>query len=163
MALMIFTRRELCAGAGAVVIAGLSEKIWAVENSTAYRMVAQTDRGRILSTAREYLSIEPVTITAFPSSKSPGGPHDFFSQADYFWPNPKDPDGPYVNRDGQSNPENFNEHRRVMIDLSIRMPALTAAWLLTKDRRYAKRSGDHLRAWFVTPETRMNPNLEFSQ
>jgi hypothetical protein len=160
---MKLTRRELCAGAGAVVIAGLSEKIWAVDHSAAYRMVAQTDRGRILSAAREYLSIEPVTITAFPSPKSPGGLHDFFSQADYFWPNPQNPEGPYINRDGQSNPENFNEHRRVMVDFSIRMPALTAAWLLTKDRSYARGAGDHLRAWFVTPATRMNPNLEFSQ
>ena len=107
--------------------------------------------------------MEPVTITSFRSPKSPGGPHDFFSQADYFWPNPKNPNGPYISRDGQSNPENFDEHRKVMIALSIRMPALTAAWLLTKDRRYAKRAGDHLRAWFVTPETRMNPNLEYAQ
>jgi hypothetical protein len=116
-------------------------------------MVASTDRGRILQAAKEYLPLEPVTITAFRSPKSPGGPHDFFSQADYFWPDPKNPDGPYINRDGQSNPSNFNEHRKVMIDLSIRMPALTAAWLLVKDPYYAKRAGDYLRAWFVTPAT----------
>ncbi len=67
-------------------------------------------------------------------------------------PNPKNPDGPYINRDGQSNPENFNEHRKVMVDLPLRMPALTAAWLLTRERRYAKRAGDHLRAWFVTSD-----------
>jgi hypothetical protein len=89
--------------------------------------------------------------------------HDFFSQADYFWPNPKNPNGPYISRDGQSNPDNFDDHRRAMVNLSLQMPALTAAWLLTKDSRYAKRAGDHLRAWFVTPATRMNPNLEFSQ
>lgn len=160
---MIVTRRELCAGVGAVAIAGLSQGICAAEDSTAYRMVAQTDRDRILRAAREYLPIKPVTITAFQSAKSPGGLHDFFSQADYFWPNPQNPNGPYINRDGQSNPENFNEHRRVMVELSIRMPALTVAWLLTKDRRYARRAGDYLRAWFVAPATRMNPNLEFAQ
>jgi len=58
----------------------------------------------------------------------PRGPHDYFSQADYFWPNPADPDGKYIDRDGQSNPENFNDHRKTMIALSIQMPALTAAW-----------------------------------
>jgi len=89
--------------------------------------------------------------------------HDFFSQADYFWPNPKNPDGPYINRDGQSNPDNFDEHRRVMVALSIQMPALTAAWLLTGNHNYGRLAGDHLRAWFVTPETRMNPNLQFAQ
>ncbi|WP_433974799.1 alginate lyase family protein [Tunturiibacter lichenicola] len=161
--MMTLNRREFCAGVAMVTIAVRTRSAWAAAGSAGYQIVAQTDRSRVLQAAKQYFPMEPVTITAFQSPKSPGGPHDFFSQADYFWPNPKNPDGPYINRDGQSNPENFNDHRRVMIDLSVRMPALTAAWLLTKDRRYAKRSGDHLRAWFVTPETRMNPNLEFSQ
>jgi hypothetical protein len=50
-----------------------------------------------------------------------------------------------------------------MVRLSIQMPALTAAWLLTRDSRYAARACDHLRAWFVTPATRMNPNLQYAQ
>jgi Alginate lyase len=161
--MMTFNRREFCAGVAMATIAVRTRSAWAAAGAAGYQIVAQTDRSRVLQAAKQYLAMEPVTITAVHSPKSPGGPHDFFSQADYFWPNPKNPDGPYINRDGQSNPENFNDHRKVMIDLSVRMPALTAAWLLTKDRRYAKRSGDHLRAWFVTPETRMNPNLEFSQ
>lgn len=126
-------------------------------------MVQAVDRGRILTAAREYLPLEPETITSFRSPLSPGGPHDFFSQADYFWPNPKDPNGPYISRDGQSNPNNFDDHRRVMVQLSIRMPALTAAWLITRDSAYGKKAADHLRAWFVTPATRMNPNLEYAQ
>ena len=113
--------------------------------------------------AQKFVSRPPVTLTAFPSSKSPGGPHDFFSQADYFWPDPAHPDGPYVNRDGQSNPANFNDHRKAMIALSVQMPALTAAWRLDGNRRYSRHAADHLRAWFIRTETRMNPNLEFSQ
>jgi hypothetical protein len=130
---------------------------------SAYALVAATDRRRILRAADEYLPLPIETITAVPAPNSPGGPHDFVSQADYFWPDPKNPDGPYVNRDGQSNPANFNGHRRVMIALSVRMPALTAAWRLTGDRRYARRATDYLTAWFADPATRMNPNLEFAQ
>jgi len=89
--------------------------------------------------------------------------HDFFSEADYFWPNPADAGGPYISRDGESNPNNFNEHRKAMIALSIQMPALTAAWILTRRRAYAAKAADHLRAWFIQPETRMNPNLEYAQ
>ena len=129
----------------------------------AWDMVAAVDRKRILQAAAAYLPLPIQTITAVPAPDSPGGPHDFVSQADYFWPNPKNPSGPYVNRDGQSNPANFNGHRRVMIELSIRMPALTAAWLLTRDRRYARRANEYLTAWFVDSATRMNPNLEFAQ
>jgi hypothetical protein len=126
-------------------------------------MVASADRRRILEAAEKYVANSPLTITAFPTKRSAGGLHDYYSQADYFWPDPKNPDGPYVNRDGQSNPENFNEHRNVMVALSVQMPALTAAWLLTGDRRYGQKACDHLRAWFVKPDTRMNPNLEHSQ
>jgi len=129
----------------------------------AYQLVARTDHERILKAAAIYMTRPPVTITSFHSDLSPGGEHDFFSQADYFWPNPKDPSGPYVNRDGQSNPANFDEHRKAMIAFSIQMPALTAAWLLTRDRHYGRHACEHLRAWFISPATRMNPNLEFAQ
>jgi hypothetical protein len=131
--------------------------------SDVYRLVAETDRERILSAAEKYVSQTPLTITAFPAARSAGGLHDFYSQADYFWPDPKNPNGPYINRDGQSNPENFDDHRRAMVALSKQMPALTAAWLLTGDKGYGRRAAGHLRAWFVTPETRMNPNLLYAQ
>jgi hypothetical protein len=133
------------------------------QRSDAFQLVAKTDRERILKAAEKYVSQTPQTITDFRTKRSAGGLHDFYSQADYFWPNPKDPSGPYINRDGQSNPDNFDEHRKVMVRLSIQMPALTAAWVLTGDSRYGKRACDHLRAWFVNPETRMNPNLQFAQ
>jgi hypothetical protein len=137
--------------------------MWSAPQSDAYRLVAGIDRQRILAAAEKYVSQTPVTITAFPTSRSAGKLHDFYSQADYSWPNPNDPHGPYINRDGQSNPENFDEHRRVMVALSIQVPALTAAWILTGQSRYGKKACDHLRAWFITSETRMNPNLEFAQ
>jgi hypothetical protein len=128
-----------------------------------YPLVARTDRARIIAAATRYLDMRPRTITSYPSSRSPGGLHDYFSQADYFWPNPQDPGGKYINHDGQSNPDNFNDHRKAMIALSVQMPALTAAWVLTRELRYGRLASDHLRAWFIDPDTRMNPNLEYSQ
>jgi len=158
------SRRLFCARAAMASILACNTFAYGSDPApNGYQLVAEVDRARILDSARRYLLLAPATITSFPSSKSPGGPHDFFSQADYFWPNPANPDGPYINRDGQSNPDNFNDHRKAMIALSIRMPALTAAWLLTRDPHFGRRAADHLRAWFVTPTTRMNPNLEFSQ
>lgn len=133
------------------------------QRTDAFRLVASVDRERILAAAGKYLPDPPLTITAFPAPDSPGGLNDFYSQADYFWPDPKHPDGPYINRDGQSNPANFNQHRRATIALSLRMPALTAAWLLTGNTRFARRACDHLRSWFVAPATCMNPNLKYAQ
>jgi len=160
-------RRRFFKGAAAAGSATAASLAWALptrpRQSEAYRLVAQTDRQRILRAASAYLSRSPVTVTAFPSKRSPGGLHDFFSEADYFWPNPKNPDGPYISRDGQSNPNNFDEHRKAMIALSVEMPSLTAAWLLTGDRRYGQHASEYLRAWFIRPATRMNPDLEFAQ
>jgi hypothetical protein len=172
-------RRGFCLTGSAAALSGAwrlfgqqaADPVANPSSEATYSMVASVDRKRILAAAQEYVARPIETITAFVSQRSPGGSHDFFSQADYFWPNPKDPDGPYVNRDGQSNPANFNDHRKAMIRLSVEMPALTAAWLLLLPehgqtalaKRYRKHAGDHLRAWFIHPETRMNPNLEFAQ
>jgi len=125
--------------------------------------VARFDRPRVLKAANEYLTEPPITITASTSPRSAGGLHDFFSEGDYWWPDPQNPDGPYIQRDGMTNPNNFVDHRRYLMRLSVQVPALVAAWKLTKDERYAKHATTHLRAWFITDNTRMNPNLQFAQ
>ena len=125
--------------------------------------VAKFDRARVLKAANQYLSEKPITITASHSPRSAGGLQDFFSEGDYWWPDPQNPDGPYVQRDGMTNPDNFVEHRRALMRLSVQVPALVAAWRLTRDARYAKHAALHLRAWFIDPSTRMNPHLQFAQ
>src|SRR4029078_4577782 len=106
--------------------------------------------------ADQCVRADPITVTAFVCPRSAGGPHDFFSEGDYWWPDPKNPDGAYVRRDGESNPANFVDHRRAMVRLSVQVPALVAAWVLTGDQRYAAHARRHLHAWFADPATRMN-------
>jgi hypothetical protein len=125
--------------------------------------LASLDRQRILAAATRYITEKPLTITSVSSSRSAGGKHDYFSEGDYWWPNPKDPSGPYIQRDGVSNPNNFNQHRLLLIRLSVQVPALTAAWVLTRDKRFAQHAVEHLCAWFIDPETLMNPNLQYAQ
>src|SRR5437588_191181 len=108
--------------------------------------VAAFDRARVLKAADVYLSEQPVTVTASHSPRSAGGLHDFFSEGDYWWPDPTNPDGPYIQRDGMSNPANFDGHRKALMRLSVQVPALVAAWQLTRDAKYAARAEDHLRA-----------------
>src|ERR1700691_6166184 len=122
--------------------------------------LAAEERGRVLKAADQYLSEQPVTVTAASSTRSAGGPHDFFSEGDYWWPDPKNPDGPYIQRDGMSNPDNFVEHRRAMVRLSLIVPALAAAYKITLSRKYSAHASQHLRAWFIDDATRMNPNLQ---
>jgi hypothetical protein len=125
--------------------------------------LARHERVRVLALADEALHESPRTVTASRSPRSAGGLHDFFSEGDYWWPDPRNPGGPYVQRDGLSNPDNFVDHRRALMRLSVQAPALAAAFRLTGDERYARQAGRHLRAWFVDPETRMAPHLRYAQ
>ena len=140
----------------------LNALVIAAQGQTAFD-VAAFEKARVIKAANEYLKEKPVTITASTSPRSAGGRHDFFSEGDYWWQNPENPNGPYIQRDGMSNPDNFVAHRRYLMRLSVQVPALTAGWLLTKKKIYAKKAAEHLRAWFLTEETRMNPNLQYAQ
>jgi hypothetical protein len=125
--------------------------------------LADGERRRVLPAAEKYLAEQPVTVTATSSPRSAGGRHDFFSEGDYWWPDPQNPDGPYIRRDGETNPDNFVGHRQAMVRLSLQVPALTAAWMLTNEKRYADHAVRHLRAWFIDPDTIMNPHLLYGQ
>ena len=125
--------------------------------------VVEIERPRVLHNAEAYLKEAPRTIVSVPAPRSAGGLHDYYSEADYWWPDPKNPNGAYIRRDGESNPANFVAHRDLLIRLSIEAPALAAAWTLTGRREFAAHAAAHLRAWFVEPATRMNPNLMYAQ
>lgn len=106
---------------------------------------------------------QPLTVTAESSPRSAGGKHDFFSEADYFWPDPAHADSPYINRDGLTNPDNFLAHRKAMVRFSKIIGALASAYQLTGDDQYVGQSLKHLRAWFTDTATLMNPSLQYSQ
>ncbi|SEO89524.1 Alginate lyase [Mucilaginibacter gossypiicola] len=133
------------------------------DKSPAEKVAGQTLKKQIITEAAWAMQQQPVTVTASSSPRSAGGKHDFFSEADYFWPDPKNPDGPYINRDGMTNPDNFVEHRKAMIRFSKIIGALASAYKLTGDVKYVNQAVIHLKAWFLDPETLMNPSLWFAQ
>lgn len=106
---------------------------------------------------------QPITVTAASSPRSAGGIHDFYSEGDYWWPDPANPGGPYVQRDGMTNPDNFVAHRLAMIRFSKIIGALASAYKLTGDKKYARQAMVHLQAWFINEGTRMHPSLNFAQ
>lgn len=125
--------------------------------------VSAIDHDRILSAAKRYLQEEPLTVTAYFCDRSAGSLHDYYSEGDYWWPDPENPDCPYIRRDGLTNPDNFVKHRQLLRRFSIQVPALVAAYKITNKKIYADKAIEHLSAWFVADETRMNPNLLYAQ
>lgn len=126
-------------------------------------IVIEKERSAILQRGERALLESPLTITAFLCERSSGGPNDFYSEGDYWWPDPQNPDGPYIRRDGETNPDNFVAHRHAMIRFNTLVADLTSAWLITSDEKYICHLLSHINAWFIDPDTRMNPHLLYAQ
>ncbi|GAB1450408.1 hypothetical protein MASR2M47_04640 [Draconibacterium sp.] len=125
--------------------------------------ISENEQTYILKTATNYLDSLPITVTASVCDRSVGNQHDFYSEGDYWWPDPENPDGSYIQKDGQTNPDNFVAHRLAMIRLSQIVGIQTSAYLLTGDKKFTEATQKHLEAWFANPETLMNPSLLYVQ
>ena len=111
------------------------------------------------------LTAGPFSVTTKTVVPPSGDKHDYMSQAPYFWPDPSKGDGrPYVRRDGERNPEidRITDHREMDRMVSA-VETLATAYYLRRDDRLAARAAALLRAWFIDPATRMNPNQRFGQ
>lgn len=123
----------------------------------------EVEKERVLKNANSFLNAKPITVTANIAKRSAGNKHDFYSEGDYWWPNPKDLEGAYIRKDGLTNPDNFTAHRKAMIRFCKIAGALASAYKITKHKKYAVALMPHLNAWFVNEATKMNPNLFFAQ
>ena len=107
----------------------------------------------------------PYTVTDKTIMPPSGDKHDYMSLAHYWWPNPNTANGlPYVQRDGQTNPEinnvkDGNYVRGICRDVRL----LGLAYYFTNDEKYAKKAADQLKIFFLNSATRMNPNLKYAQ
>lgn len=120
-------------------------------------------RKQVLDKAAWALQQQPITVTAQSSPRSAGGKHDFYSEGDYWWPNPVSTDSPYIQKDGMTNPDNFVAHRHAMIRLSEVVGALASAYKLTGDEKYVRHATIHCKAWFADTATMMHPHLLYAQ
>jgi len=123
----------------------------------------EIERSRELENATIYILESPKTITSSFCERSSGNKNDFYSEGDYWWPDDKNPNGPYIRKDGLTNPANFTNHREALIHFSQLSGALASAYVLTNDKKYAIKLAEHLKAWFVNEDTKMNPNLLYAQ
>ncbi len=119
---------------------------------------------RLAERAASALTRGPWSVTYHrPTGLSEAGLHDFFSEGPYWWPNPQNPNGPYIRRDGVVNPDRFTANDNDLSALcdTVLLLALSACFL--KQKAASERAWRLIDVWFLQPDTFMNPNLEFGQ
>ncbi len=117
------------------------------------------------SQAAGALSVEPFSVVSKTFTPPSGDKHDYMSQAPYFWPNPNTADGlPYIRKDGERNPDREKYRNRPDLSrMSEAVETLALAYYFTEKEEYAQKATQLIRAWFLDPETKMNPNFQYAQ
>lgn len=120
----------------------------------------------VVKDATEALSRGPYSVTDKPRAPSGATAHEYASIGPYWWPDPSKNDGlPYIRRDGEFNPQRnspeFDKMRLRSLGRDLR--TLSLAYFLTSDERYADHAAMLIRVWFINPQTRMAPNMNFAQ
>jgi len=115
--------------------------------------------------ADSILSMRPLSVMDKEFMPVSGNKHDYMSQAPYFWYDSSKPNGlPYLRRDGIRNPEiNKITDRTYLGRLENATRTLSLVWYLTGEEKYAQKSAELLRTWFLNETTKMNPHLEYGQ
>jgi hypothetical protein len=140
---MSMNRREfgrvVAAGAAWVGSRCAGGQVLHPQGSTARPNVGAFDHDRMVRLGTAALGETTVGITAIKGAKSPGGVHDYFSDA------------------------GFSGHRDALRAMAVRVAALGAAYGITRDDKFASAAGDALWMWFIDPGTRMAPHMKFAR
>lgn len=113
--------------------------------------------------AKKAMLLGPWSVTFHKSPAASQNPHDYYSEGPYWWPDPKNPQGPYIRRDGEVNPDRFDYHRAGLKDMAETVLYLSLAGFYLDKPQYIQRAVELLYVWFLDDQTKMNPHLEYGQ
>lgn len=134
------------------------KKVLAQENSSIKRIL-----DKIKNESESLMKKGPWSVTFTPSPVASGNPHDYFSESSYWWPDPSDPNKPYIRRDGERNPKRFDTHRRDIEIMSQSVLALSVSSYFYNSTKYAERATHFIKVWFLDAATKMNPHMQYAQ
>ncbi|MFD1316399.1 alginate lyase family protein [Namhaeicola litoreus] len=121
---------------------------------------------KLIRNADKALYEGPFTVMSKTQVPPSGNKHDYLSLAPYFWPDPDQPNGlPWMRKDGQVNPgtrgDNVDYEEKNNFFRNVKI--LSWAFYFSNNKKYAEKAKELLEVWFINPETKMNPNLNYAQ
>lgn len=140
------------------------DRAWRSQFAARKQLAASSTADNFRQTANEALKKGPFTVMSKSAAPPSGDKHDYMSQSPYWWPDPGKPDGlPYIRRDGEVNPERNQFDRNTLVAMVSTVETLALAAYLFDEPTYAEKAADLLNVFFLSPDTRMNPHLNFGQ
>jgi|GEM_PF-502159 len=129
---------------------GLFEVKYAIENDDP---LIQISFNKLCIQADKALVAGPFSVMQKNKIPPGGDKHDYMSVP------------PYAGSgDGLTNPEWWLDYDRVPLEkLTQSVETLALMYFFTEKQAYASRAALLLRIWFIDPDTKMNPDLEFAQ
>jgi hypothetical protein len=118
---------------------------------------------RLRAEAEKRMREGPWTVTSDRPKGVDLDPHEYYCEAAYYWPNPDNPGGPYLRKDGQPNPARIVANQTALNAMSDAVFTLGAASFLLDNPAYGKRAALIIHTWFLNPKTRMNPGLDYAE
>ena len=165
--LLLMTRRDFCLSASALcafpamAAPGDRSGILVTPSQAAKLRSAANDAVRENTAAA--LKAGPWSVTSHRPPDVTAGFNDYYSEGPYWWPDPKNPKGPYIRKDGERNPDRFMGNRSDLGNMCSAVLALGMGAYILGDKACGPHASRILSTWFLDPKTRMNPNLEYGQ
>jgi hypothetical protein len=152
----ILSRRRFCASAPALLAlpafaAGDDHGIL-VTSAQAAKLRAGVVPALVRQNAVAARKAGPWSVTTERPEILSAGPNDYYSEGPYWWPDPKNPKGPYIRKDGERNPRRFQANRRDLGDMCSAVLALGMGAYLLGDRPSGEHVASILSAWFLDPK-----------
>ncbi|MDD4971479.1 MAG: alginate lyase family protein [Paludibacter sp.] len=138
-------------------------RIWNMEKLSKVKASGYGISQDVLNDADKCLKKTITTVMDKEMTPPSGDKHDYMSAGRYWWPDPKNPTGPYIRKDGVVNHEIDKLDRGPLGLMAKNVTCLSLAYYFTSDEKYAAKAVNNLRIWFMNPDTRMNPNMNYGQ
>jgi len=134
------------------------DRLYTIKNDETYNKVKSGYEWN----AKAFLDRENVVVNNKPA-KFVSDTRHYVSMGVYWWPDPENPDGPYIRKDGLVNPETADYDAPKLSMMIRRVRDFAVAFYLTGDHTYKDAFVSQLNAWFLDPETGMLPNFQYGQ